>query len=127
MKASIQSLMVALILSVVSSACATSSAFNAKVETWKGQSADALVQAWGQPDAIEPLHTGNRMYVYARLKHDPIAYADFEKKAAFNTAGPKPRTPASTDTGIYIKCSTYFEVNRQNIIESVMFRGDECR
>jgi hypothetical protein len=127
MKASIQSVILALILSVVSSACATSSAFNAKIETWKGQSADVLVQAWGQPDAIESLHTGNKMYVYARLKHDPIAYMDFEKKSAANTAFVKPRNPASTDTGIYIKCSTYFEINRQNMIESIMFRGDECR
>jgi hypothetical protein len=127
MKASIQFAIMAVIISVVFSACATSSAFNAKVETWKGQSADSLVQAWGQPDAIESLHTGNKMYVYARLKHDPVAYADFEKKAAMNTTFPKPRNPASADTGIYIKCSTYFEINRQNIIESVMFRGDECK
>ena len=127
MKASIQSVILALILTVVSSACATSSAFNAKIETWKGQSADVLVQAWGQPDAIEPLHTGNKMYVYARLKHDPVAYLDFEKKSASNATLSKPRNPASTDTGIYIKCSTYFEINRQNIIESIMFRGDECK
>jgi hypothetical protein len=128
MKASIQSVMMFLLVSAGLSSCASTSGFNAKVETWKGESADVLVQAWGQPDAIEPLHTGNKMYVYARLKHEPIAYADFEKKAASNSAVLKsPRSPASGETGIYIHCSTYFEVNHQNTIESVMFRGDDCK
>lgn len=128
MKVSLWSVMVMVGAAGALSSCATTSGFNAKVQTWKGESAEALVQAWGQPDAIEALHTGNKMYVYARLKHDPIAYVDYEKKAAENTAVPnKPRAPASSETGIYIHCSTYFEVNRQNLVESVSFRGDECK
>jgi hypothetical protein len=110
------------------SSCATTSQFDAKVETWKGENADMLVQAWGQPDSIEQLHTGNKMFVYARLRHEPITYSDFQKRTAANVVGPKaPRSPASANTGIYIRCATYFEVTRQNIVDSVMFRGDECK
>jgi hypothetical protein len=128
MNASIQSVVMALIIGAGLSSCATTSEFGAKVGTWKGESADQLVQAWGQPDAIEPLHTGNKMYVYARLRHDPVTYPDFERSASNTFIGPHaPRTPASADTGIYIRCSTYFEVTRQNLVSSVMFRGDDCK
>jgi hypothetical protein len=128
MKASILSFAVGALLSFAFSGCATTSEFDAKVETWKGENADMLVQAWGQPDAIEPLHTGNKMYVYARLRHDPMTFSDFQKKTSMNFVGPvQPRKPASADTGIYIRCATYFEVTRQNIVDSVMFRGDDCK
>jgi hypothetical protein len=130
MKASIRSVVAAVIVMVSAglSACATTSGFNAKLETWKGESADKLVQAWGQPDAIEALHTGDKMYVYARLKHAPIAFAEFQKKTASNSAQTaSSRKPTSVETGIYIHCSTYFEVNHQNTVESVMFRGDDCK
>jgi hypothetical protein len=118
-----------LVLGVLAlSGCATTNGFNDKVATWKGESADTLVQAWGQPDSIEQLHTGNKMYVYARLRHDPVTYPDYEKRTSASFIGPKaPRAPASVDTGIYIRCATYFEVTRQNIVESVMFRGDDCK
>jgi hypothetical protein len=132
MKASIQTLLVAFLICASFSSCATSSSYDAKVETWKGASVDSLVQAWGQPDSVESLHTGNKMYVYARLKREPVTYSQFQTRAASNGVAAKPRAPASSnnaggDTGIYIHCATYFEVDRQNTIDSVMFRGDECK
>ncbi len=101
--------------------CATSEKYDAKVQTWKGKDADTLVKAWGQPDVIEKMDSGNRMYVYARLKHAPLAYDAAQRTLASVETSPS-RSPAS----LYIKCSTLFEVNPRNTIVTVIFRGDEC-
>ena len=45
------------------------------------------------------------MYVYARLKRMPVAYSDYQHNYYANA-----RNPAEY-SDIYIKCSTFFEVN----------------
>jgi hypothetical protein len=102
--------------------CATTARYQAKVRSWQGQDAGSLVQAWGQPDDKQLVHGGNTMYVYARLHRMPIAYNDFENHYyAVNNA----RTPAQY-SDVYIKCSTFFEVNPGNKIVATEFRGAEC-
>jgi hypothetical protein len=108
--------------------CATSSKFGEKLQTWKGQEVSDLVKTWGEPDAIESPHTGNKMYVYARLRREPVAFnSRYENLAnATSVRGPSSTATENSDTGVYIHCSTYFEVDTHNLISNVMYRGDEC-
>ena len=102
--------------------CATTANYEARVQSWKGRDADALVKVWGQPDVTEKLENGNRMFVYVRLKREPLAYNGAQRQLA---SMDNSKTVASSN--LYIKCSTYFEVTSQNIIASVIFRGEECK
>ena len=99
-------------------ACATADKYDAKVQTWKGKDSESLVRFWGQPDSLEKLESGNRIFVYARLKRTPVAYNGAQRELASTPEHPQPN--------VYIKCSTFFEVNPQNIVTSIIFRGDEC-
>ena len=101
--------------------CATTAGYRAKVRSWEGQDAGSLVQAWGQPDDKEPVHGGNTMYVYARLKRMPVAYSDYQHNYYANA-----RNPADY-SDIYIKCSTFFEVNPGNKVIATEFRGEDCK
>ena len=105
------------------SSCSTSAKYSRKVHTWEGKDEQALLNAWGQPDAVETLHTGNRMFVYARLKRYPVAYNQSNTTVA-SVSGRNPSEVSSSN--LYIKCSTFFEVNPEHKIETVLFRGDEC-
>ncbi len=109
------------LLLIMSAACATQGKYEAKLRTWKGKDADTVVRWWGQPDATEKLSNGNRMYVYARLHHIPIAFADTDGTAP---QAEMRRTSAASD--VYIHCSSYFEVDPQGKVSSVYFRGDDC-
>jgi hypothetical protein len=95
--------------------CATTAKYEARVDTWQGKDAHVLTSSWGQPDAIEKLSNGNKIYLYSRLKHLPYAY------------GESHRVIASTQDAMYIKCATYFVVTQQGKVVATMFRGDECR
>jgi hypothetical protein len=103
------------------SSCASSAKYSKKVHTWEGKDEQALLSAWGQPDAIEPLHSGNRMFVYARLKRYPVAYTGPNA-----TVASIPTRNPSEYSSLYIKCSTFFEINANHKVETVLFRGDEC-
>jgi hypothetical protein len=101
--------------------CATTGHYQTKVQSWEDHDAQALVNAWGKPDSIEKLSSGNQMYVYSRLKHAPVAYGTQRMIAS------SPRSVAQPAGDVYIRCATYFEVSPQNKIVSTLFRGDECK
>ena len=82
-------LCVSIVLSILSlEGCATTAGYQAKVRSWEGQDAGSLVQAWGQPDDKQPVHGGNTMYVYARLKRMPVAYSDYQHNYYANARNP---------------------------------------
>lgn len=95
--------------------CATTGNYDERIRSWEGKNADVLVKTWGKPDATEKQSTGNKIYLYTRLKHPAFAYQDAGR-----------RNLASEDQKTYIKCATYFEVSPQNTVVSTFFRGDEC-
>jgi len=94
--------------------CSTTGHYEAKLHSWEGKDKESLIEAWGQPDAVESLHTGNKMLVYARLKRNPMNYQQAKQKHS------------TTDRAVYIRCATYFEVNPREEIVSTDFRGEEC-
>lgn len=104
---------------LLTASCATTSKYDAKVSTWKGKDQATLMRAWGQPDSTEKLSGGNKILVYSRLKHTPVAYLGAQRAIASIESGDQ--TPA------YIKCATYFEVDPSGTIVSTLFRGDECK
>lgn len=109
-----------LTLCVLGTACATTANYEARVHSWQGQKADLLVRAWGEPDATEKLSSGNKMYVYSRLKHPPMAYVETGRAIA-SVEQAAPAQP------IYQKCATYFEVSPENRIVSTTYRGEQCK
>lgn len=118
------------VLTILLSGCATTAKYEAKVASWETKDSQALVKAWGQPDAVEKLSTGNRMFVYARLKHVPVAFGSARVIASrtANKAGRSLASQASNwDGEVYIRCATYFEVSPTDKVVSTLFRGDECK
>jgi hypothetical protein len=91
------------------------------VQSWENHDGQALVKAWGQPDSIEKMSNGNKMYVYARLKHMPVAYGS---QRAIASVGAKQAQPTGE---VYIQCATYFQVSPTGKVVSTEFRGDECK
>jgi hypothetical protein len=110
------------LMMMVLSGCATTAKYEAKVQSWENRDSQALVKAWGQPDSIEKLSSGNRMFVYSRLRHAAVPYGTQRSLASAGNA----KTPFN-GTEIYQRCATYFEVNSSNKIVSTQFRGDECK
>src|SRR6185312_2765854 len=84
--------------------CATPSNYDAKVKTWVGQDQSLLIKSWGEPDDVEKLSNGDKMLVYPRLKHRPVAYLGSGRAVA---------STENESAPVYIKCATYFEVNSQ--------------
>src|SRR5580658_9102865 len=101
--------------------CATSGKFESKILTWKGKDPDTVVHCLGQTDTTEKLSNGNRMYVYARLKHAPLSFKDVDGTSSSAEAH---RTASAAD--VYLKCSSYFEIDPQGKVASVYFRGEDC-
>jgi hypothetical protein len=118
------------VLTILLSGCATTAKYESKVASWETKDSQALVKAWGQPDAIEKLSTGNRMFVYARLKHVPVAFGS-DRVIASRPVNKTGRSVASQGSGfdgeVYIRCATYFEVAPNDKVVSTLFRGDECK
>ncbi len=102
--------------------CATTANYEKTVRSWEGQDVKSLVRFWGEPDAIEKLSNGKRMYVYARLKHRPVAYEGAKRLLASSS-----ESDSLYSGPIYVKCATYFEVNKKNKITSTLYRGSECK
>jgi hypothetical protein len=107
---------------VFAAGCATTANYEARVHSWEGKDVKVLLANWGQPDDSEKLSNGNKMLVYARLKHYPVAYNGTKPEDVATATSP--RKPASE---IYVKCATYFEVSPVNLIIATQFRGDECK
>jgi hypothetical protein len=115
-----QKIMMALVTILLSS-CATTANYQAKVQSWESHDAQALVKAWGKPDSVEKMSNGNQMYVYARLKHMPVAYSSQRAIASVDSK------QADASGKVYIQCATYFQVTPSNKIVASEFRGDECK
>ncbi|MFL5812968.1 MAG: hypothetical protein ACJ763_05275 [Bdellovibrionia bacterium] len=115
-----QKILMALVATLLSG-CATTANYQAKVQSWENHDALALVKAWGQPDSVEKMSNGNKMYVYARLKHMPVAYGSQRAIASVDAK----QTPAGGE--VYIQCATYFQLSPAGKVVSTEFRGDECK
>jgi hypothetical protein len=116
-----QKILMALV-TILLSGCATTANYQAKVASWENHDAQALVKAWGQPDSIEKMSNGNKMYVYARLKHMPVAYGS--QRAIASTGSAK---QAQAVGEVYIQCATYFQLSPAGKVVSTEFRGEECK
>jgi hypothetical protein len=110
------------VLAILLSGCATQARYEAKVQSWENKDSQSLVKAWGQPDSIEKLSNGNRMYVYTRLRHLPVAFGSTRTIASVDG-----KRNGNASGEVYIRCATYFEMSPSNKIVGTLFRGEECK
>ena len=107
-------------------ACATTTQYENRVDSWEGKDSSTLVKTWGQPDATEKMANGDRILLYTRLKHEPYSFAESDRVIATKTATTR-KTASADGDNLYVKCSTYFSVNKENKISFVEYRGDDCK
>lgn len=111
--------------------CATTEKYRTMVDTWKGQDIESLVNAWGYPDHTMTAPNGNKVYVYERhnVTHFPQytvgGYTQVSTEGNKTTIVQTPSYVAGGQT-YYFDCKTWFEVDKDNKIANVTFRGNDC-
>lgn len=119
-----------LMIMTLTAGCATTAKYDARIRSWEGKNAEVLVKTWGKPDTTEKQSSGNKIYLYTRLKHPAYAFADASHRTIASDplsdkTNEKPMETAGNQK-MYVKCATYFEVTPQNVVSATYFRGDEC-
>ncbi len=112
-------ILLAIALTTTLTACGTVQNYNAAVTSWKNASANQLYTVWGYPNTIKKLPNGNQLLTYVtvdRVKSPTVISQNEEKTHAVITGG---------DVTVY-RCTTWFEVNRQQTIVNATFKGNNC-
>lgn len=118
-----------LIISLLLCGCASTDNYAAALNSWKGVNINALFVRWGYPNRILQLVNGHWLYVY-----------QFEDRGEVSTTMPEFTTaPVADDAAVIstmplfkggtfyeLKCITWFEVDKNNRIVSMSFRGNNC-
>lgn len=111
------------------SGCATTANYQKVVNNWRGNSAQNLINCWGDPDAKVKLPNGHTDYLYIR-EHIANVPNQAPAPATYTNVGTTPIQGHgfSEFSGITRKlyCHTLFEVNDQGIIVSSRFQGNNC-
>lgn len=101
-------------LVVLGSGCATTRAYEQRLEKWVGKPADTLVAKWGQPNQTIPLESGRKILEYKRMN---------EEHGNLNT----PRQVAAEKKGAPpVGCKTQFLVSAEGTVERWKWVGDDC-
>ncbi|MGB5157468.1 hypothetical protein [Desulfobacterium sp. N47] len=108
-------------------------------EKWVGANINKLIEQHGYPDRSVKAPNGNTVYIVIKniKKFYPVAVIrQPERKEIdiYNTkTGAYSYGTGTTGSGLTIEhqikrteCSGYFEVNNENIIVDIKFKGDEC-
>ena len=112
-------ILLAIALTMSLTACGTVQNYNAAVTSWKNASANQLYTVWGYPNTIKKLPNGNQLLTYVtvdRVKSPTVISQNEEKTHTVITGG---------DVTVY-RCTTWFEVNRQQTIVNATFKGNNC-
>lgn len=110
--------------------CGTEGNYKIAMDSWHGAPETALVHSWGQPDEVDPMQNGNKMYVY-RVNEQASAVKVFPQNIGRISTQPSAsimRLPSSgISTGSYsFSCETQFEINRHGVIINSTFSGNNC-
>ena len=111
--------------------CATTEKYKMKVNRWRGENINTLIEAWGFPDNTIRAPSGNKVYVYKYRVTGRYPRSYIPGNTTVTTG--KNRTYVNTTNGYYVgggrydnQCTTWFEVNKKEIIIMVTFRGNDC-
>jgi hypothetical protein len=113
-------LVTAIFLSV--SGCATTEKYEAKLNSWVGDSINELMASWGYPDGSFEAPNGNKVYVYS---HRSSFTTPIQTTVHTNLYGP----PTASTTGgqtLNLWCKTYFEVDNAKNIIKWSWEGNNC-
>lgn len=111
--------------------CATTAKYKSKVDYWKGKNINKLIEVWGFPDKTikSPSHNKVYVYKYRNVGSYPRSYMPGNTTVVSNRGN----TYVNTSNGYYMgggrfdnRCTTWFEVNKKNIIIMTTFRGNDC-
>jgi hypothetical protein len=130
---------VVLFIFALSGAVYAGQTFDEVRSKWIGVSIDKLIEKHGYPDQSFKAPNGNTVYVVIKniKKLYPVPVFKQPERQDIDIFNTKTRAYSygSTTTGggwtveqqmQKSECAGYFEVNSQNIIVEVKFRGDEC-
>jgi hypothetical protein len=92
--------------------------FASQMAQWNGQSIDALVERFGHAESLSESPSGNRVFVYM---HNTVS----SSPVYCSTSSDKSVSCSGGDISQYW-CKGYFEVNDQNTIVDVTYKGNLC-
>jgi hypothetical protein len=103
---------ITLALTVYLSGCATTAKYQTMVDSWKGKNEKELIKTWGFPSNIMKLPEDQNIYTY---EHKSSGY--YIEPCNENDCVP---------STFLTSCTTWFDINKDNIITEVKFRGPDC-
>lgn len=121
----VRTLVIISIVTCISTSCATTAKYEEKLKTWLGHSVDELVNSWGYPANSFEAPNGNKVYVYSSSRsHTSSTHTTSNYNVYGNTIrGNSSTTGGKTRT---FWCQTFFEVDTNNIIVRLSWKGNNC-
>jgi len=130
-------LLILFLLTLSLSACASTAKYEAQLNTWVGQSEDALVAAWGVPN--KEYRFGDAKKAISYVRKDTIqtgGFTSIEPQTTYyeGTIENKPYSGTSTTytretepvRTYKLFCKTSFVINKNGIVESWQHEGNNC-
>ena len=128
------------------SGCATTSGYEAVLETWGGDTTDHLVSVWGAPDQVYPLTNGGKVLQYTRSSQVVLpGITTYQPVTTYTSGDVTAFGPAGTATGSYDgtsttyvphtseptvipqQCTTRFTADATGRIVQWAWQGNACR
>jgi hypothetical protein len=106
---------IAILLGSVIAGCASTAKYEARLNTWIGESVDDLVPVWGIPTSTFEMKNHQKMYQYVSNggSRSFASYNDFTNSASSYT--------------VSYWCKTTFLANEKGIIINWSWEGNACK
>jgi hypothetical protein len=115
---------------VALTACATTTKYEAKLQSWNGASVDSLVASWGYPSNQFVAPNGNTVYVYERTGGFVMPTTTTTNATVTGYGNYAQGTATTTSYGggvISMNCKTFFEAKSDKTIVSWRWEGNACK
>ena len=111
--------------------CATNQNYTATINSWVGANANSLYNVWGYPSRTNKWQNGHKLLVYRFRDRGRYPVTTYPGSTSVVTRNGQTdvytSSPITTGGGTYnMYCTTWFEINRRNIIVRATSRGNDC-
>jgi len=127
-----QKIFLIIFFAIIIGGCASTVNYASAVNSWRGARIRSLFNVWGYPNKTISLPRGHRLYVY-RYKSQTQTPMMVMPGSTSVLQTSDDRTFVSTTPGMitggqtyYMRCTTWFDTNKQGIIVGTNFRGNSC-